>query len=293
MATRKKAAAKKAAAKKVAAKKVVKKQAAPPAKEAAKKAVSKAPAKAVKKAAAKRAAKKAPSNKTAAKKTPAKKTAVEKVAPRGGKARLVETVVVPSEDVSEFVTPEVKTAIAAAQRVLGTAGNMSVAQILGNIRQYADHAAAHVAGTRSSGCLALICGWTCGKLLLAAKNSLDHGKFGKWLDEAVVSDRISQRTAHRYMQLAEGCTDVTALLELRSLRQAYLACGILPAPATGGGQRNRGQLVTTDMLLTSVASLQKSLRRFDKDKITLAEDDRGQLAMLRDQIIEFFNTILG
>src|SRR5690554_5121324 len=65
----------------------------------------------------------------------------------------------------------------------------------------------------------------CGGLLLRQKESLPHGAWLPWLAEQCPD--ISARTARRYMRLAER-THVANLEDASSLRQAYLATGVLP-----------------------------------------------------------------
>jgi len=69
----------------------------------------------------------------------------------------------------------------------------------------------------------------CGDLLLRQKASLPHGGWLDWLAEHCPD--ISAETARRYMRLAKRSRE-TDLTDAASLRQAYLATGVLPkAPA--------------------------------------------------------------
>jgi hypothetical protein len=65
----------------------------------------------------------------------------------------------------------------------------------------------------------------CGDLLVRQKASLPHGAWLPWLAEHCPG--ISAETARRYMRLAKR-SRVTDLTEASSLRQAYLATGVLP-----------------------------------------------------------------
>ncbi len=67
----------------------------------------------------------------------------------------------------------------------------------------------------------------CGHLLQRQKASLPHGAWLPWL--TTHCPELSAETARRYMRLAKRshATDLTAA---SSLRQAYLATGVLPAP---------------------------------------------------------------
>jgi hypothetical protein len=64
----------------------------------------------------------------------------------------------------------------------------------------------------------------CGNLLLQQKAALQHGGWLEWLDANC--PQIDERTARRYMGLAKR-THVSDLNEAATLRQAYLACGII------------------------------------------------------------------
>jgi len=67
----------------------------------------------------------------------------------------------------------------------------------------------------------------CGRLLIQQKESIGHGSWLEWLDANV--PEISDRTARKYMALAKRNHD-SDLTDSASLRQAYLATGIIPAP---------------------------------------------------------------
>lgn len=65
----------------------------------------------------------------------------------------------------------------------------------------------------------------CGDLLLRQKTSLPHGAWLPWL--VAHCPEISAETARRYMRLSKR-SQVTDLTAATSLRQAYLATGVLP-----------------------------------------------------------------
>ena len=67
----------------------------------------------------------------------------------------------------------------------------------------------------------------CGQLLIQQKESLGHGSWLKWLDTNI--PEIRDRTARRYMALAKRNRS-SDLTDSASLRQAYLATGIIPKP---------------------------------------------------------------
>lgn len=67
----------------------------------------------------------------------------------------------------------------------------------------------------------------CGQLLNQAKQVVGHGLWLKWLDEHCPN--ITRQTACNYMRLA-NVKHVLHLENCSGLRQAYIACGILPKP---------------------------------------------------------------
>jgi|GEM_PF-4123777 len=92
-----------------------------------------------------------------------------------------------------------------------------------------------------------------------------------------------------------GANDVKALLEWSpSLRQAYIACGILPEPP----QRELEEAADSDeakreALLSSITGVQKKLRLFTGLKGHLAADEKTQLKLAKKNIDAFFAQILG
>jgi hypothetical protein len=67
----------------------------------------------------------------------------------------------------------------------------------------------------------------CGDLLTRQKASVPHGTWLDWL--ATHCPDISAETARRYMRLSKRSHE-TDLTDATSLRQAYLATGVLPEP---------------------------------------------------------------
>jgi Protein of unknown function (DUF3102) len=65
----------------------------------------------------------------------------------------------------------------------------------------------------------------CGQLLIRQKESLGYGSWLEWLDANV--PEICERTARHYMALAKR-QHVADLSNAASVRQAYLAAGIIP-----------------------------------------------------------------
>lgn len=78
-----------------------------------------------------------------------------------------------------------------------------------------------------SGRSAVVAAIECGKLLCKAKQITGHGKFLKWVADNCPD--ISERTARNWMLLSKR-KHIADLEEGPGLRQAYIACGILPEP---------------------------------------------------------------
>jgi len=67
----------------------------------------------------------------------------------------------------------------------------------------------------------------CGKMLDQAKRLIGHGRWLKWLSDNC--SEIDERTAQNWMRLSKT-KHVSDLENFANLRQAYIACGILPEP---------------------------------------------------------------
>ena len=154
---------------------------------------------------------------------------------------------------------------------------------------------------------AIICAWTCGKLLNTAKEKLGRGDFGKWRATLLEGHSICERTTQRYMKLAEQTEDVATLLERNSgLTEAYVAAGILPdpesdpevevesntEPETEVSTTRQAPLSKSQALTAFLSSLQKQLRSFDNSGETLTEAEINQILAAKDQIDRFFKKIL-
>ena len=67
----------------------------------------------------------------------------------------------------------------------------------------------------------------CGALLIEQKRNTPHGEFGNWLKQNC--SHISHKTACAYMSLATKFTR-GLILNAKTVRQAYLAAGIIQEP---------------------------------------------------------------
>jgi hypothetical protein len=105
---------------------------------------------------------------------------------------------------------------------------------------------------------------------------------------------MSERTSQRYMQLAKQCDNVRALLEWSpSLRQAYIACGILPEPPEREKEdEGDADAAMREALLSSITGIQKKLRLFSRLEGKLGAAEKTQLKLAKVEIDKFFDQIL-
>ena len=102
------------------------------------------------------------------------------------------------------------------------------------------HNAQKLAGdTKDNGRKAVDEALRCGVLLNAKKEEIGHGGWLKWLD--VYVPELHYRTAQVWMRLAAKTNHDSYLKSANSLRQAYIAVGILPDPVKGQRKRIEGQ----------------------------------------------------
>ena len=146
-----------------------------------------------------------------------------------------------------------------------------------------------------SGAAALVYAWACGKLLNSAKAKFGRGDFGEWRAGKLEPGVISERTSQRYMKLAKDWDDIRALLEWSpTLRQAYIACGVLPEPPERNvNDGEDAEAIKRQALLSSITGIQKKLRVFSGLKGKLGAAEKTQLKLAKMQIDEFFDQILG
>ena len=84
----------------------------------------------------------------------------------------------------------------------------------------------------------------CGKLLIQQKKSLGYGDWYEWID--INLPKISYDTVQRYMRLAKAVSQLpdnqgedaahVRLLDAATLRQAFIAVGIIPMPPKPGDE---------------------------------------------------------
>lgn len=239
----------------------------------------------------------AKSNKAPAKKSAKNKPPSGKSAPSPARAVKVEVV----SEAPDLMSPEVVMHISKVEKQIGLVGGMPDQILINTIEIYADQAAKYSQIAQKAGASALVYAWACGKLLNAAKENLGHGAFGKWRKEHLVPGVMSERTSARYMLLAAKCYDVRGLLQWGpTLRQAYVACGVLPDPAEGDqAEVEKPDVPKKQVLLASLSSLQKDLRLFEKNfqafessNEKLDAGEKTQLLLMKDEIKRFSDRIL-
>ena len=199
----------------------------------------------------------------------------------------------------DVITAEVDQEIAAAAKVLEMTAGKAPDDLLDDLKTYAGRAETFAADARHAGHSAILNAWITGNLLNAAKEALDHGKFGPWLDQHLVkTGALSKSTAGRWMKLAREKPNLSALLsETPTLRKAYVATGILPQPERGEGpeqkQDNEDHHPQTEALLSAFSCLQKRLRLFTESVEKLGQAEQAQVKSAQDEINQRIDDILG
>jgi hypothetical protein len=179
------------------------------------------------------------------------------------------------------------------QKVIARMEGSDVKNLLADILSYSGRASKYAQTTIDASRLALLCAWTCGKLINAAKKTLGRGGFGAWRDEHLTKSGLSTRTSQRYMKLAESYRDVDSLLgDGLGLRKSYIACGILPEPEKPDTKPVTEEAPKTAALLKSLTGLQKRLRQLTQSKVELQKPQITQLKLLRNELDRIFNQLI-
>lgn len=110
----------------------------------------------------------------------------------------------------------------------------------------------------------------CGKKLNEAKARLKHGEWLPWLRENC--PEISEDKSERYRALANSAHDRN-LEACASLRQAYIACGILPQPVAT--VRSNEPIDFKDLLRFAGFAAKLTVENFNA--VPLADDQKEQL----------------
>ena len=208
------------------------------------------------------------------------------------KAKALKTEVLPplnpfSEILSEDVLIE-------RNRKVKLMKEASISELASSIASSALDAERMVCDTMASAGLAILEAWTCGYLLNLAKVQVMHGDFQKWVRELGSRSEMNLRTAQRYMQLAKSCPDARDLIgSMRSLRQSYIACGILPEPSESEKSEVKDDASKArSELLKSVVGAHNKLRRFSEGKLRLDARTKKELVAVKTEIDRLFKTLL-
>ena len=142
--------------------------------------------------------------------------------------------------------------------------------------------------------MAILNAWSCGSALIAAKGKVEHGKFEKWVEKEFSKIPLGLRTAQRYMQLARSYTRVEDLMVWNpSVRQAYIACGILPAPPEVETNSDKdSEVIARTGLLKSVHGVQNKLLRFSTQKIKIDSKTKKELITVKAEIDKLFRDLI-
>ncbi len=208
-------------------------------------------------------------------------------------------------DTPDSVPDDVAQEIDNARDALAGLSEMSDDDRLAGIKSYGVRARDIAGQAVNTGSRALVCAWACGTMLNVVKSRTGHGAFGRWLDEHLAPIGICTRTAQRYMKLANRGGDVRALLEsASSLRQGYVACGILPEPVRQTGDvketdndtnpdtnPDKNPSPQTRALLKGLSKQQSVMRQLIQSNESLSESEFTQLELCMGQLNQFFNQL--
>jgi hypothetical protein len=173
--------------------------------------------------------------------------------------------------------------------------NVDLKDLTKRILLYGKEAQKHYKATMQKGAQAIIFAWACGTTLNIAKAKLPHGQFGPWRAKLLKKSIFDVRTSQRYMDLAKKFTCVNDLTAWQpSLRQAYIACGILPEPPdTEKPAQIDKEAVARARLLKSVVNVQTLLRRFSTNNVSLDDESKKELVSAKAEIDELFKSLIG
>lgn len=193
------------------------------------------------------------------------------------------------------MSPAVMKEIVAVETLLQKATGMTEAKLTTAVTRYSERATDFARNAVTAGAAALVYAWGCGGLLNGAKERLGHGGFGKWREKNFGDDVMSERTSQRYMKLARENDDVRNLLDGGAgLRQAYIACGVLPEPPEREPvEESESENAKRQALLSGITGMQKRLRMLVEFKGKLGDAEKTQLQLARREIDAFFDQILG
>ena len=195
---------------------------------------------------------------------------------------------------TEIVVGDVQSAIAEVETMLAGVADLTEADLMGSIKNYAGRAEALAGRAVATSKQAMICAWATGVLLNKAKQDCGHGNFGKWSEEHLQSLGLSQRSGQRYMKLAKTCPDVRSLVANHpGLKEAYVTCNIIQERSAEADAANKGddggQPDTTacegprqaKALLGRLSSLQGCLRRFTSSGECLDADQINEVKLVK------------
>jgi hypothetical protein len=227
------------------------------------------------------------------KKAAVSEVTAKKTDSRGKPVKAVKFEVVSA--VPDLMPRKVVKQILSVEVIVSHVDKLSDAKLALFIKGYAQKADSFSKEAVHLGASALVFAWASGKLLNAAKAKLGRGDFGQWRDKKLGRSVMSERTSQRYMQLAKQCDDVKSLLEWNSsLRQAYIACGILPEPPIREvDEEDDPDAAKRRALVSSITGIEKKLRVFSGLKGKLRAAEKKQLKQAKKEIDEFFDQILG
>lgn len=121
-----------------------------------------------------------------------------------------------------------------------------------------------------SGNAAVVAAIECGKIMTKAKDLVGHGNWEKWLLDNCPD--IAEITARRWMRLAKG-SHVIDLKDCQSIRQAYLACGIIPRGGKKVKHLGTAEVDVFDCFVSEVTRLVDKIDGLDLSKVPTDRKD--------------------
>jgi hypothetical protein len=191
-----------------------------------------------------------------------------------------------TEIVSRCQDIELNKAVASVSTELAELG---IDDICRSIQSFASLAKENRKKARLHAAFAIIYAWGCGRSLNHAKSMLEHGKFKDWLLTTVCNTEFSESTAGRFMRLAKNHPDLkTLLISSASLRQAYIATGILKPFSNSEEQKEEKTSITNAPVLDRLFQAKQEFLKLNEERVLVGEETREKIAIALAELEELF-----
>jgi hypothetical protein len=219
-------------------------------------------------------------------------TQAKSTQPNTESATLPSNATDPSTDASGFLLDLIEPEIASVENLVERIEGLSDDNLLGEIKSASQRLGAAQFLVRRGSSQAWLYQWSMGKMILAMKEKLPHGDFGKWRNENLVKANIMcERTSQRYMDLTTDHPDVRAFLEATASRLQSEPVGDTDDASEASHPKNKTS--KANALLSALSGLQNKLRRFAESKEKLSADQLIQLRNVKDEIDRFYERTLA